>query len=70
MRLVTKKQGEYLDKIEESGATTPVTLAQLNAKLTASKAAAQANSTATDVPGLVTDFNALIAKLKAAGIMS
>ena len=29
----------------------------------------QADSTATDVAGLVTDFNALIAKLKAAGLM-
>lgn len=30
----------------------------------------QANSVATDAAGLVTDFNALLAKLKAAGIMS
>ncbi len=29
----------------------------------------QADSIATDVAGLVTDFNALLAKLKAAGIM-
>lgn len=29
----------------------------------------QADSTATDVAGLVTDFNALISKLKAAGLM-
>lgn len=29
----------------------------------------QADSTATDVAGLVTDFNALLAKLKAAGLM-
>lgn len=42
----------------------------LDAKLTASKATTQANSTATDVAGLVTDFNALLAKLKAAGLMS
>ncbi|WP_421131246.1 head fiber protein [Serratia marcescens] len=28
------------------------------------------NSTATDAAGLVTDFNALLAKLKAAGIMA
>lgn len=42
----------------------------LNGKLTASKAATQANSTATDVAGLVADFNALLAKLKAAGLMS
>ena len=29
----------------------------------------QVNSTATDVAGLVTDFNALLAKLKTAGLM-
>ena len=29
----------------------------------------QADSTATDVPGLLADLNALLAKLKAAGIM-
>lgn len=34
------------------------------------QAATQANSSATDVAGLVTDFNALLAKLKAAGIMA
>lgn len=30
----------------------------------------QADSTATDAAGLVTDFNALLAKLKAAGLMT
>lgn len=30
----------------------------------------QAESTATDVPGLLADFNALITKLKTAGIMT
>ena len=30
----------------------------------------QADSTATDVAGLTTDFNALLAKLKAAGLMA
>ncbi|WP_425312588.1 head fiber protein [Paenibacillus polymyxa] len=44
--------------------------AALDAKLTASKAATQANSTATDVAGVVSDLNALLAKLKAAGIMA
>lgn len=34
------------------------------------RAPAQANSTATDVPGLVTDFNALLAKLRTAGIVA
>jgi hypothetical protein len=33
-------------------------------------AAFQADSVATDVAGLVTDFNALLAKLKAAGLMT
>lgn len=33
------------------------------------QAAAQADSAATDVAGLKTDFNALLAKLKAAGLM-
>lgn len=32
-------------------------------------AAIQANSTAVDVAGLVADFNALLSKLKAAGLM-
>jgi hypothetical protein len=30
----------------------------------------QVDSTATDAAGLVTDFNALLAKLKAAGLMA
>lgn len=30
----------------------------------------QADSTATDAAGLVTDFNALLAKLKVAGLMA
>lgn len=34
------------------------------------QAATQADSVAADVPSLVTDFNALLAKLKAAGIMA
>ncbi|EOC1127316.1 hypothetical protein AAAW35_000292 [Cronobacter sakazakii] len=33
------------------------------------KMAAQANSTATDVAGVVTDLNAMISKLKTAGMM-
>jgi len=32
--------------------------------------ALQADSTAADVPALVADFNALLAKLKAAGLMA
>lgn len=33
------------------------------------QSAAQADSTATDAAGVVTDFNALLAKLRAAGIL-
>lgn len=42
----------------------------LAAKLTATQAAAQADSTAADVAGLVADFNALLAKLRTAGIIA
>ena len=45
------------------------TTANFNAKLTATKAVTQAASTAIDVPGLLADFNALLVKLKTAGIM-
>lgn len=34
------------------------------------RAAAQADSTATDVAGLVADFNALLAKLRTAGVIA
>lgn len=34
------------------------------------QASAQANSTATDVAGLVADFNALLAKLRTAGVIA
>ena len=34
------------------------------------QAANQADSVATDVPALVSDFNGLLAKLKAAGLMT
>ncbi|WP_456282881.1 head fiber protein [Bacillus sp. JZ34] len=42
----------------------------LDKKLTASQAAAQDDSTASDVEGLVADLNALLAKLKTAKIMA
>jgi hypothetical protein len=43
---------------------------KLAAKLSASQAEAQADSSAEDVAGLVADFNTLLAKLRAAGIMA
>lgn len=42
----------------------------LNGKLAASKVATQPNSVATDITGLVSDFNSLLTKLRSAGIMS
>ena len=41
-----------------------------SAASTVKKQAAQADSTATDVAGLKTDFNALLAKLRLAGVIS
>jgi len=42
----------------------------LYAKKTDIKMPTQADSTATTIAGLVTDFNALLAKLKSAGLMA
>lgn len=50
-------------------------VSQRNGRATATRpgtvlrAAAQANTAASDVAGLVTDFNALLVKLRAAGII-
>jgi hypothetical protein len=38
--------------------------------VTIPKMSTQANSTATDIAGLVADFNALLSKLKSAGFMA
>ncbi len=51
-------------------ALTPVSAATTTVNGTVKQATVQANSTATDVAGLVADFNALLAKLKTAGIMA
>ncbi len=42
----------------------------LDGKLTAEKAAVQADSTAATIAELKTDFNALLARLQAAGLMA
>lgn len=44
--------------------------AQVKGLPSATPAANQADSTASDVEGLVADFNSLLAKLKAAGLMA
>jgi len=45
-------------------------ITDLGAKLTATQAAAQADSAATDIAGLVADFNTLLANLRTAGIIA
>ena len=64
MQLVTKKEKAFL-KIN-ANTSTPTTLGTI---VTANKAETQAASVAATVGALVTDFNALLAKLKAAGIV-
>ena len=53
-----------------TGAYATLTGALLKSQVTDDLVAFQADSTATDVAGLVSDFNDLLAKLIAAGIMS
>jgi hypothetical protein len=54
-----------------AGTSKPKNQAALNLVLPAgAKAAAQADSTATDVAGLKTDFNSLLAKLRTAGLLA
>jgi hypothetical protein len=56
--------------IEVSTPTDPVTIpAATTSAIGGVKMAAQADSTATDVAGLLADFNALLAKARTAGLM-
>ena len=62
-----------VDALTSTSATSALSAKQgkvLSDALTAKTAANQADSEATDVAGLVTDFNALLAKLIAAGLMA
>lgn len=54
-------------KINAGGATVPA--ATTTTAGVVKQAAVQADSVAADVPGLVADFNALLAKLRTAGIL-
>ena len=66
-------------EVKGSGTAADITAADISAAIDAIKteyelggaepAAHQADSTATDAAGLKTDFNALLAKLIAAGLM-
>ena len=64
MNLVSTQEKSFLKKNKAN-----LTL-DLSTKLTANKATTQANSTAVALADLVTDFNALLAKLKAANLMA
>lgn len=65
MQLVTLNQKNWL-KLNASSTPTPIAQGTI---VTANKSATQAASVATDVPTLLADFNALLVKIKAAGIM-
>ena len=60
--------GTIITVSEAGGITVPS--ATSSVKGVVKQAVTQADSTATDVAGLVTDFNALLAKLKTAGLMA
>ena len=55
------------EQVNAGGATVPATTSTAGV---VKQAAVQADSVATDVAGLVTDFNALLAKLRTAGILA
>ena len=62
-----------VDALNSTSTTSALSANQgkvLNDALAAKTAANQADSTAADVAGLVPDFNALLAKLIAAGLMA
>jgi hypothetical protein len=67
MKLVKKSQRAFLDaNIAPGTSGAPVVYGTI---VTANKSVTQAASTATDAAGIVVDFNALLAKLKTAGIV-
>lgn len=68
-----KHNEEELKRLEEACLSYFNGLVETEGRITtqeARKAAAQPDSTATTVAGIVSDFNALLAKLRAAGLMS
>lgn len=80
MKVVSKPSATMTAGVEEvalfkpDGTPFPIPSAPVNAttstKGIVNQAAAQANSSASDVAGLVADFNALLAKLRTAGIIA
>lgn len=75
MAKIDSYNGEAYGKLEimddtQGKTTVPAELLVGGSSVINQVAAAQADSTAIDVAGLVTDFNALLAKLRAAGLMA
>lgn len=66
----TGGEAPTFDDIRDKPATYPATPATTTVAGGVKKTPAQADSTATDVAGLKADFNALLAKLRTAGIVS
>jgi hypothetical protein len=60
--------GTVIQELQSGTATVPNATTSVAGIV--KKSATQENSTATDITEIVTDFNALLAKLKAAGIMA
>jgi hypothetical protein len=65
MRLLVKEL-----KVAGSDPLTSIPAATASVVGGVKKAAAQADSTAEDAAGIVTDFNALLAKLRTAGVLA
>jgi hypothetical protein len=65
--------GNSITGVTAEDLTDYTTSAELTAalapKLTATQVAAQVDSVATTAPDIVTDFNALLAKLRASGVL-
>jgi hypothetical protein len=74
IKAATKGAGDTVEcKIDATSSklyVAPPAVATADAAGVVKMAANQADSTAEDVAGLLADFNALLAKLKAAGIMA
>jgi hypothetical protein len=68
--IFTKNDGTELFSIESDGTIDVKTAGKFKLEGATFKQAAQANSTASDIAGIVTDFNALLVKLRAAKILA
>ena len=65
-----KQIDDFIRTVIEEVNDTIANIAINTAAIAAKEATAQSDSTATDVAGIVADFNALLAKLRTAGLMA